>query len=173
MILFLHLDRLPGKLVDKIRKFDWLGSVFFIASAVSLLIPLTWGGVQYPWSSWRTLVPLILGFAGIIGSGCYEYWLSTRAVDKDGNPRPEDHIDPIFRFSIFSNVTLIITYVETIIHGIVLWALLYYLPLFYEGVKGYTPSKQSVTIFCLANWCSCSALGVFFAPNDIFAGSAS
>jgi MFS family permease len=43
IMLFLKLDRLPGKVADKIRRFDWLGSVAFIASTVSVLIPLTWG----------------------------------------------------------------------------------------------------------------------------------
>lgn len=146
IFFFLVLDHVPGTLIAKVKKFDWLGSIFFIASTVSLLIPMTWGGVMYPWNHWRTLVPLLLGVAGIIGSGFYEYWLSTKAVDKDGNALPGDHVDPIIRFSIFSNATLIITYVETVIHGMILWSLLYYLPLYYEGVKGYTPIISGVAI---------------------------
>lgn len=43
IFLFLRLDRLPGKIMDKIKRFDWFGSTFFIASTVSVLIPLTWG----------------------------------------------------------------------------------------------------------------------------------
>jgi MFS family permease len=43
IFLFLRLDRLPGKVMDKIKRFDWFGSTFFIASTVSVLIPLTWG----------------------------------------------------------------------------------------------------------------------------------
>lgn len=43
IIFFLKLNKTPGKVMEKIKRFDWGGSVFFIASAVSFLIPLTWG----------------------------------------------------------------------------------------------------------------------------------
>jgi MFS family permease len=42
-VLFLKLDKLPGSTIAKARNFDWFGSVLFIASAVSFLIPVTWG----------------------------------------------------------------------------------------------------------------------------------
>jgi len=140
------LDHIPGKLLAKAKKFDWLGSILFIASTVSLMIPMTWGGVQYPWSSWRTLVPILLGPAGLVASGFYEHHLSKKAFDSDGNVLPGEHVEPIIRFSIFSNATLAITYIGTLIHGIILWSLLYYLPLYYEGVKGYTPIISGVAI---------------------------
>ena len=43
ILFFLKLDKLPGKLSIKVRTFDWIGSVAFIASTVSFLIPVTWG----------------------------------------------------------------------------------------------------------------------------------
>ncbi|TVY38551.1 Efflux pump [Lachnellula subtilissima] len=142
IIFFLKLDKLPGSIADKIKTFDWVGSVIFVGSTVGFLIPLTWGGVQYPWDSWRTLFPLLVGVAGIVGFGMYEYYLFRRAsASQDTNP-----IEPIIRFSIFNNTTMLITYFETVIHGIVLWALLYFLPLYYEAVKGYTPIISGVAI---------------------------
>ncbi|TVY88119.1 Efflux pump, partial [Lachnellula willkommii] len=142
IIFFLNLDKLPGNILDKIKAFDWVGSVIFVGSTVGFLIPVTWGGVQYPWDSWRTLFPLLVGVAGIIGFGIYEYYLSRKAIaSQDPNP-----IEPIIRFSLFNNTTMLITYFETIIHGIVLWALLYFLPLYYEAVKGYTPIIAGVAV---------------------------
>jgi hypothetical protein len=41
---------------------------------------------------------------------------------------------------------MLVTYMETILHGIVLWCLLYFLPLYYEAVKGYTPIVSGVAI---------------------------
>lgn len=43
-----------------------------MGSSTAALLGLTWGGVQYPWSSARVLVPLILGFVGIICFMIYE-----------------------------------------------------------------------------------------------------
>lgn len=142
IIFFLKLEKLPGNISDKIKAFDWIGSVIFVGSTVGFLIPLTWGGVQYPWDSWRTLFPLLTGVAGIVGFGVYEYYLFRKAIaSQDPNP-----VEPIIRFSIFNNTTMLITYFETIIHGIVLWALLYFLPLYYEAVKGYTPIIAGVAV---------------------------
>jgi MFS family permease len=43
IFFFLKLDRLPEELVSKVRRFDWIGTVLFISSSVSVLIPITWG----------------------------------------------------------------------------------------------------------------------------------
>lgn len=101
---------------------------------------------MYPWNSWRTLFPLLIGVAGTVGFGIYEWRLSSKAFGADGEFLPGNNIEPIIRFSIFTNPTLLITYSETIIHGIVLWSLLYFLPLYYEAVQGYTPIISGVAI---------------------------
>ena len=41
------------------------GNVIVVASSTSLVIALTWGGVQYPWSSSHVLIPLTLGIMGL------------------------------------------------------------------------------------------------------------
>lgn len=146
IVMFLRLNKTPGELIQKVKNFDWIGSVFFVASSVSFLIPLTWGGIMYEWTSWRTLFPLVIGVVGVIGFGVYEYWLSKRAFDSKGNVLPGSHTEPIIRFTIFNNRTMLITYLETLIHGIVLWSLLYFLPLYYEAVQGYTPIISGVAI---------------------------
>lgn len=43
IIFFLKMEKLPGRVVDKLKAYDWIGSVVFIGSTVSFLIPLTWG----------------------------------------------------------------------------------------------------------------------------------
>lgn len=48
ILFFLKLDRLPGKLSTKIHTFDWIGSLVFVASTVSFLIPVTWGKCLIP-----------------------------------------------------------------------------------------------------------------------------
>lgn len=101
---------------------------------------------MYPWESWHTLAPIFIGAAGLIASGFYEYRLSAKAFDSEGNSLPGNQIQPIFRFSIFSNWTLRLLYLQTLIHGMILWSLLYYLPLYYQGVKGYVPIIAGIAV---------------------------
>ena len=85
-------------------------------------MPISWGGVMFPWSSWRTLLPLLLGFFGIIGFILYEGYSTSQ---------------PLINLRIFKSRTAAVNYIGTVLHGVILWCMLYYLPLYYEAVKGY------------------------------------
>jgi len=111
---------------------DWLGSVLFIGSTTSFLIPITWGGVSYAWNSWRTLVPLIIGVVGLVFFVVYEEKFAK---------------EPLIRMDVFKNRTAAASYFETTVHGMILWCILYYLPLYYETVKGETPILSGVSLF--------------------------
>lgn len=130
--LFLRLNIIPQRIAAKLRRVDWIGTVIFVGSMTSFLIPLTWGGVMYSWSSWRTLVPLLIGLAGMVGFCFYEAYLA-----------PE----PLLRLSVFRNRTTNIAYLTTTLHGMILWCLLYYMPLYFEAVKDYSPVISGVALF--------------------------
>lgn len=51
---------------------DWTGGFLFIASISSFLIGISWGGQMYSWSNWHTLVPVLVGIAGVVGSLIWE-----------------------------------------------------------------------------------------------------
>lgn len=86
---------------------------------------------MYPWSSWHTLVPLILGAAGIVGWLVWEYYV------------PDSPIVPL---SIIGNRTAAAAFTGTLIMGIVQFGLLYYLPLYYQVSKGYSPLISGVAL---------------------------
>lgn len=56
------------------------GNILVIASTTAVVIGVTWGGVQYPWSSARVLVPLILGLVGLAGFFVYEATLAHNPI---------------------------------------------------------------------------------------------
>lgn len=130
--LFLRLNIIPQSIAAKLRRVDWLGTVLFVGSMTSFLVPLTWGGVMYEWSSWRTLVPLLVGVAGLVGFCFFEAYVA---------------VEPLLRLSIFANRTANLAYLTTTLHGMVLWCLLYYEPLYFEAVKGYSPVISGVALF--------------------------
>ncbi len=117
---------------DKLRRVDWIGSVLFIGSTTSFLIPITWGGVSYAWDSWRVLVPLIVGAVGIAVFVVFEEYVAA---------------EPLIRLDVFKNRTAAASYFETTIHGMVLWCVLYYMPLYFEAVKGETPIVAGISLF--------------------------
>ncbi|KAE8388989.1 major facilitator superfamily domain-containing protein [Aspergillus alliaceus] len=132
LTLFLQLEAESISLRCRLSNIDYAGIVLFMSSLTSFLIPLAWGGVIYPWTSWHTLVPLIFGAAGLIAFMTYEHHVAR-------NP----FIPPL----IYSNVSSAINYLGVFLLGLIMWTLLYYLPLYYEAVKGYSTTVAGLAIF--------------------------
>lgn len=130
--LFIRINALPASLMQKLKRVDWFGSFLFVASTTSFLIPVTWGGVMYDWTSWRTLVPLILGAVGMACFGLYERFVPA---------------EPLLMASLFENRTINLGWFFAMLHGVILWCLLYYQPLYFEAVKGYKPVIAGVSMF--------------------------
>jgi hypothetical protein len=129
LALFLRLKLRKRARSEKLKELDPLGSFLFITSTTSFLIPVTWGGVQYAWSSWHTLVPLILGFFGIIAFCVFEG--TTKQVT----------LIPLY---VFLNPSTSLVYMGSFFHGLVLWSLVYYMPEYFQAVKGYSPIVSGV-----------------------------
>jgi MFS family permease len=117
--VFLKLNQRHGNFLAKLKEVDWLGMILFLGSTTGFLIPITWGGVQYPWDSWRTLVPLIVSAAGLVAFVVYQEYFAPH---------------PLIRTSIFKSKSAAILYLTTTIHGVILWAVLYYLPCKFEPI---------------------------------------
>lgn len=130
--LFIKLGVPRNSFFHKLAKIDWIGSVIFIASTTGFLIPLSWGGVSYPWTSWRTYVPLSVSALGLVILYMYEEYVAT---------------NPIIRTSIFKNRNAAAAYISVVVHGMVVVGSLYYLPLYYEAVQGLSPILSGVALF--------------------------
>ena len=128
----LRLHHPPDRLNSLVYQFDWVGAILLTASTTSFLMPVSWGGVLFAWSSFRTLLPLILGVCGLITFVFFETHLIKT---------------PLIPPRILSSRTAAVNYIGTLIHGMVLWCLLYYLPLYYEAVKAYNPIIVGIAVF--------------------------
>jgi MFS family permease len=85
---------------------------------------------MYPWSSWHTLVPLILGAAGLAVFCIYEIYYANFTL---------------FPMGMFLNRSTSLTYLIAFIHGIILWSIVYYMPLYFMAVLSYTPILAGVS----------------------------
>ncbi|KAL4734048.1 major facilitator superfamily domain-containing protein [Aspergillus similis] len=131
ILFFFRLERPSGSLKAKLRRIDYIGTTLFISSLSSFLIPLTWGGIMYPWTSWHTLAPLCLGVAGLAVFTLY----SIKATD------------PMIPRSVFGNRSAVIAFITSGLQGLILWGALYYLPLYYQAVRGFGPILTGVALF--------------------------
>jgi MFS family permease len=119
-------------LIRRLERIDWIGNLLFIASMVSILIALSWAGTKYPWSSSHILVPLILGILGLALFLVYE-----------GSPFC---IEPTMPLYLFSNRTSLATFILTFLHTIAFIGAIYFLPVYFQGVRGVTPARSGIDL---------------------------
>ncbi|KAL5042369.1 hypothetical protein BDW71DRAFT_190105 [Aspergillus fruticulosus] len=130
---FLHLTPLEGSVNEKIRRLDWLGFALFIVIGTTIALPLSWADTLYPWGSWQTLVPLLIGLLLIVPFGFVE----NRAVA------------PMIPYQIFDNISIITGTLSGAFYGALLNPVLLYLPLFFEAVYLETPIQAAKSILPL------------------------
>jgi EmrB/QacA subfamily drug resistance transporter len=107
---------------------DYPGVVYLSAGTTSLLLLLTWGGVAYPWSS-----PLIIAMAA--GTALF-FFLLVRQERRAA--------EPVFSPAIFRNKVFVIA---SVVIGLTFMALLgtaVFLPLYFQLVLGFTPSRAGL-----------------------------
>lgn len=129
-IFFLRLKPIDEPLRARLARVDWIGGIVFALGASASALPLSWADNLYPWSSWRTIVPLVVGIITLIGFGFYE-------------AKPEA---PLFPYRIFQSRTSVMTLVTATIHGLIIYPATTYIPLFFQSVKLQTPLQSAVSM---------------------------
>ena len=101
--IFVKLRLKPTSLRSKLASVDWIGGVLFIAGMTSFLIAITWGGVQFEWSSFKTVVPLVLGIIGVALAALWERYQAE---------------EPFLRLLLFSSISPNLAYCMAIFQGL-------------------------------------------------------
>lgn len=148
MFFLLRYDHLDNTtMMQKLRRLDLIGNAILAASTVSVLYSLTYAGTIYAWSSWHTLVPLLVGFLGFLIFGFYE---------ASGIP-----VEPVMPMRLLAHRTSIIVFINTWVNAVMYLWFLYFLPIYFQAVALYSPTRAGYSLFPQA------AAG---APASIIAG---
>ncbi|KAH9921355.1 MFS general substrate transporter [Fomitopsis serialis] len=147
VLFFVKLPTPPGTLRSKLEQIDWIGNALVMGSTTAIVIGMTWGGVDYAWSSAQVLVPLIVGGVGLVLFLLYEaLWAR----------------NPLIPLSLILNRTSISGLIQTGLLSVPLTGLMYYLPVYYQACMLASPIRAGTLVF-----------GVAFtvAPTTIVAGA--
>ncbi|KAI1764144.1 major facilitator superfamily domain-containing protein [Hypoxylon sp. FL1150] len=114
----------------KLQRMDWIGMSISIVGILAFVLPLSWAGSLYPMSSWRSIVPLVLGIVIL----AFFLWYESR---------PEYPIVPL---RLFTNRTASMTLGGAFVHGVLLSAILQYIPLLYQSVELQSVIESAVSM---------------------------
>ncbi|KAH8669159.1 major facilitator superfamily protein [Xylariales sp. PMI_506] len=120
-------------LAAKLTQLDWIGNAIFVAAITSILIALAWSGSTYPWSSYKVIVPLVVGMLGLLGFFLFE-------------ATPKLAPNPMMPLHLFGNRTSATAFVLTFLHSIAAYGALYFLPVYFQGVLLASPTKSGINL---------------------------
>ncbi|KAI1840133.1 hypothetical protein JX266_013676 [Neoarthrinium moseri] len=133
MFFFLRLKHDDkSAFMQRIKRIDFIGNGLLMASTVAVLYALAYAGAVYPWSSWNTLVPLLLGFLGCIVFVGFE--LSSLPAE------------PVMPVRLFAHRTSIIVLINTFLNSTLYFWYLFFLPVYFQAVSLYSPFRAGYSL---------------------------
>lgn len=118
-----RLTRTPaaGSWRTKLGQIDYVGNIFFSTSAIAILLPLTFGGHMYAWTSWRIIFPLVLGIVGLVVFTLHENFTIGKSV-------------PLLPLRLVNTPVLIAVQLQSFIQSMLLMWVNYYLMVYFQAV---------------------------------------
>ncbi|XDG06923.1 hypothetical protein ABKA04_006538 [Annulohypoxylon sp. FPYF3050] len=138
----------------RLGRVDYIGNVIFIPSLIALMFGLVTGGIEFPWSSWRIILPIVLGVLGWIAFHIWEYFTTYPSVPS----------------RLFSNRTSATAYALTFSASVLATTLGYFLPVYFQAVLRttvfdsgvyYLPSAIGILVSAVIGGVLLSAFGAY------------
>ncbi|CAG8445057.1 26085_t:CDS:10 [Gigaspora rosea] len=134
VVVFLHLPIPTGSFCSKLARIDWLGAFVLVVSTILLLLPLNWAGSTYAWSDPHIIVLLCLGGVGYIIFILIEAKVA---------------VQPIAPLHLFKNFKVASTFSINLFHGMTFFALVYFIPLYFQVVKSESATTSGLELLPL------------------------
>ncbi|KAI2629294.1 major facilitator superfamily domain-containing protein [Hypomontagnella submonticulosa] len=137
LILHLPKQKLDAEgegLAAKLKKLDPIGNIVFLPGIVCLILVLQWGGVEYPWNNARIIVLLVLCGVFCAVFVAIQIW---KKEDATVPPRimKQRSVAAAAWFGFWN--------------GAGLMALTYYLPIWFQAVKGVSAVESGIMLLPL------------------------
>ena len=134
IVMFLHipvemLQQDSTTIRAKAARLDWFGTACFLPSIICLILALQWGGVTYSWSNPRVVVLLVLAGVLFVAFISIQRW-------KGKNATVPGHI--LLHRSILAGVWF------SFCNGACMQTTLYFLPIWFQAIKGASPIKSGI-----------------------------
>jgi hypothetical protein len=112
---FMHFSTPHMDFKERLQRFDWGGILILTGSLIGLLYGVSGGGVLHSWNSVNILCALVFGAVGIAVFALYEIGVAPH---------------PMMPMRIFYNRTAASALLSSMVNGVILWAMIYYLILY-------------------------------------------
>ena len=124
-------NKREGTFPEMVRRSDPLGNMLLAPGVICVLLAVQWGGTKFPWSDERVIALLVIGPLLLMAFAVVQCW-----VGEDGTVPPR----------IISQRSILSSIVVTLGLGAPLIIVSFYLPIWFQAVKGTTPGSAGVRL---------------------------
>ncbi|KAL4905435.1 hypothetical protein BDW74DRAFT_184997 [Aspergillus multicolor] len=110
--------------VNSVKRIDFLGILTSSIAVILILIPISGGGSYFEWDSAMVISMLVIGGCSLIAFFLVEWKVASL---------------PMLPVVLFKNKVICALFLQTFLLGAVYQAYLYYLPLYYQNARGWSP----------------------------------
>ncbi|KAJ3284918.1 hypothetical protein HK104_009714, partial [Borealophlyctis nickersoniae] len=133
-IFLLKFPPVQGDIWAKLKRVDIPGTLLLVLAVIFILIPLQGGGSQYAWDS-ATVIGLFI--AGAVTTGLFILVEMKYAVE------------PVIPFELFKSKDVLTVFGSAFGLGLSFMPLIFYAPMYFQVVKGISPTDAGIQTFPL------------------------
>jgi EmrB/QacA subfamily drug resistance transporter len=115
------------------RTIDYLGAALLVLGVVPLLLALSWGGIDYAWTSPTIIGLVVFAAAMLVGFGLVE----SRAIE------------PIIPLNLFRNSVVSVSVAAMMLMAMGMFGTILFIPLYFQGVIGTTATQSGTVLMPL------------------------
>ncbi|KAJ9616471.1 hypothetical protein H2200_000190 [Cladophialophora chaetospira] len=123
-----------GKAREQFKLIDWGGIITATIAIVLILIPLSGGGSYFEWSSPMVITMLVVGGVFFLTFLVIEWKVATL---------------PMMPLGMFTNVPVAAVLVQNFFFGLVYYTNLFYLPLYFQNVRGWDTTTSAAFLIAI------------------------
>ena len=134
---------------DKFFRIDWIGAGLFMAGGILILLALNWGSVG-DWDSAKVIACFVVGGVSIIAFVLWEYYLERIESVESTSKMRLLYTDPMIPLELFRSKDTCIVMYGTLVSGMVMLVMFYFVAIFFVIVVGESASKSGVQLIYFA-----------------------
>lgn len=141
----------PGTILEQMKQLDPIGAATIIAAVCCLFLALQWGGHSKPWKS-ATIIGLFIGFGMLFFFFCFaQYKMGENATTPLRVLRQRSILfGALFLFSSAMSAYVVSTPIGCKHINAKYRQYGYYLPIYFQSIKGSSPTKSGLQFMALA-----------------------
>ncbi|KAF4338404.1 major facilitator superfamily transporter [Fusarium beomiforme] len=116
-------------LKEKVKKIDYFGTLLAVPAVTCLLMALQWGGTKFGWGSWQIILPLVFCVLLFVAFGYLQYRQGDSALLPPRILKQRSIIAGMWYGACCEGVLAVTEY---------------YMSIYFQGVRGYTPTKAGL-----------------------------